>query len=174
MKKRVQWWDSDRTQVLLGFGSGVLMTALVFTIAHRRPATGVITPDKCNEVSARDPASLQLPPPKFADDLPPVLQSNLEGEVKLRWSPVDGSKRYRAFVLNLKGEKMFTRSTVGMSLYLKEFPVQDPSQPTEFMVAMCSINEKGEEGPQGETRKIIVKPKPGVAAPAVKVIRVED
>lgn len=115
-----------------------------------------------------------LPPPAFAIEAPKVFETNQESEVMVNWQAVDHASRYRIVLSNASGARIKTFSTKGLRLYLRGIPRDRTATTTEYNLHMVAINSANLEGPPGEARKLIVRGKAKIQAPAFKTIRIEE
>ena len=115
-----------------------------------------------------------LPAPEFTRDLKATLESNFEGEVLVKWSPINGAKRYEVRLESETGEALKTYKTPRTILYLKDIPLPPGKFEADYILRLVSVNGKDQPGPKGPARALHVKPQASVVAPQVQEIRVED
>ena len=115
-----------------------------------------------------------LLPPHFAVDLPNPLQTNFEGEVRVRWDPVPGAKRYFITVEDLAGKIINLAKTNRSFIFLKGITLPPGKTEASYRIRVASANGKDEIGKYGEARDVTIKPQATIVAPEVQEIRVED
>lgn len=115
-----------------------------------------------------------LPPPEFTHDMKAMLESNFEGEVLVKWTPVNGAKRYEVHLESKTGELLKAYKTPRTILYLKDIPLPPGKFEADYSLRLVSVNGKDQPGPKSSTRALHVKPQATVVAPQVQEIRVED
>lgn len=121
-----------------------------------------------------DEKSAILSPPQFTADASAIFRTNKAGEVKISWKPVRSATAYRIKVFNNRHEAILTRKTPGTSLYLKEIPFNPDLEITTYRIALVTINNKDEEGPEGEMRVLEVNRLNSIIAPKIEGITIED
>jgi hypothetical protein len=134
-----------------GVGVGVAVLAvLAYMIAHYNIPTPVALPKPGQLVG-------QLPAPVFSDDTPKILVPDKDEEVPVGWKSVPGAKQYR-LIVKTAGEKRVTElTTKATRLYLRDFSsnaIFKFSKERHYTVSLASIDEFGQEGPEGNSRKL--------------------
>lgn len=81
-----------------------------------------------------------LPAPEFAHDLKATLESNFEGEVLVKWTPVNGAKRYEVRLESPTGEALKTHKTPRTILYLKDIPLPPGKFEADYNLRLVSVN----------------------------------
>jgi hypothetical protein len=107
-----------------------------------------------------------LPGPKFAENIPEKLKATARGNLKLRWSLVDGASEY---IVQLKDEddkvvENFTAEAAATEL--------KSLKPGKYKVSVFAKDTHGRKGLEGEIRPVMVENKSALRAPAFKKVKV--
>ncbi len=200
-------------QYLIGFTIGILISSLIFFLffPSPQPEKTTLVDSECpepietecppcptlEELLAEQPEpepeiieppapDVILPPPEYAADLPPSLQTRHPGEVLIAWDEVLGGARYRVSVYGPDGEVITTRTTTHRRMYLQRIPYAGGEAPfVDYSIRLSTMNANGVYGPEGPRRSLRVLQQHGhiqlskeqadpLIAPEIESIVIED
>ncbi len=121
-----------------------------------------------------DPEAEILPAPRFSADLPDPLVSSIQGEVKIKWEPVQHAREYEIKIYNVKGKVVRRWISSSTLMYLKELPFNEKLEFTPYQVTIASINKNKVIGPESKQRLLNSRRIQNLVAPVIKAITVED
>lgn len=175
-------WDFFRNRFhspsfFLGLAIGLVLSisVLIDSKGAKRFEISQTSKQECppsRKVSSIDDEA--LPPPQFAEDLPQVIETNIEGDAKIKWEKVKHALEYRIFVKDESGNVVKKFKVYGTTATLKELPAPQNGEAKPYFVSMASLNVEGKMGEEGKVRKILVKRPPSIMAPRIVTIRAED
>ncbi|MDG0816177.1 hypothetical protein [Bdellovibrio svalbardensis] len=176
MKRKL--FQSFSVGCLVGFGiSKIIPLMTPDSKSHTPPTVSENSPSPNEKIiyqCPEDPADKTPSTPEYVDNLPPVLQTNHEGEVRVAWKQVPHAEQYQVFIKDLSGKKVRTWKTSKTALYLKELPFQDSLEFTPYKVTVIALNRKGLASSESAQHDLKVRRLNGVVAPSIRSIVIED
>jgi hypothetical protein len=95
------------------------------------------------------------PAPLYTEDMPDIFETKHPGEFKVTWQDVPGVTLYRIRVIDNKGNSVRSYTTSKHVAYVQRIPWDGSDHPfAMYKVYITSLNEKNEEGPKSELRKV--------------------
>ncbi len=187
---------------ILPFLIGVILTSIIFTlmrssslssnwpiISATPTATPSVTPTPATseEVAAAIASERErcqtvldlyqvplLVPPEFHSSTPERFETNHEGEVQVKWTPVLRAQSYYVSVVDRAGNEVRAYRSNNPSVYLKGLPRPDKKEREKYLVKIASVNANELTGTFSAPRELIVTRPLDLTAPKIKEIRVED
>lgn len=185
---------------LLAFGAGILVTLLVQyflnlnTASPPIPAVAVsetpvstseaVAPTVCEPAAPAEPKIIykcnndeldpSLQAPEYHSSLPEVLETNREGEVRVRWLEVAHARQYEVRMYDMKGQLAKTWKTSRTNLFLNQLPYPEDQEIATYQVRLVALGISDATGPESEPKKLQIKKLRSVMAPIIEAITVED
>lgn len=108
-----------------------------------------------------------LPPPQFAEGLPPEIMANGNGAASVQWQTVQGAARYMMILKDEKGEPKRELAFTTSEGQLRGL------MPGDYKVVLRSVDQHGRVGPESEERALKVPNTSSLRAPKMKGLKVK-
>jgi hypothetical protein len=115
-----------------------------------------------------------LPPPNLDPSMKDIIETNHEGETYLKWSAVQGAKKYAIHVERENGTLVKLYKASRTVIFLKDIPLAEGVREATYFIRLGTINGKDLEGSLGPKHQMHVNPQSAIMAPSIQEIKVED
>ena len=115
-----------------------------------------------------------LPAPEWRDEMKINLKTSFQGQVQMRWKPVEGTRFYVLNFEDLKGRTIKTKNSGTESIWVQDIPLPEGVSEGEVMVTVAAANAKKEPGKRSQKIKLLVRAPVSTVAPIIKEIKVEE
>ncbi len=165
------------------FALGLILSAVLIFIFQNFFSKNEMLPKSEPTAEVKEKIVYQCPPdpeaevlvaPRFSADLPDPLVSNVEGEVRIKWEPVEHAREYEVKMYNIEGRVIRKWISSNTTLYLKELPFREKLEFTPYQITIASINKNKIMGPESEQRLLNSRRIQNLVAPVIRAITVED
>ena len=157
------------------FRSGKLPTSI--SSDPSQPACTAATPtggDNCPVCPCKSWSNANLPAPEWRDEMKENLKTNFQGQVQLRWRPVEGTRFYVVYFEDAKGRTVKTKNSGGETLFMQDIPLPEGVSEDQVTVSVAAANAKKEPGVRSKKIKLLVRAPVSTVAPIIKDIKVEE
>lgn len=176
-------------QLYIGISVGILVGLLVgFFIFRSAKISSTQTSDPAQQASdgiAVDSANCPvcpckswsqktLPAPEWRDEMKNNLKTSFQGQVQLRWRPVEGTRYYVVYFEDAKGKTIKTKNSGTEGLYVTDIPLPEGVSEGEVLVSLAAANAKKAPGHRSQKIKLLVRAPVSTVAPVIKEIKVEE
>ena len=130
--------------------------------------------DECPVCPCKSWSQKILPAPEWRDEMKKNLKTSFQGQVQLRWKPVEGTRYYVLYFEDGQRKIIKTKNSGGESTFVQDIPLPEGVSEGEVTVSVAAANAKKEPGHRSEKIKLLVRAPVSTVAPMIKEIKVEE
>ncbi len=114
--------------------------------------------------------------PTFAPDVPEILEVNAEGNLTLKWQPVEGARAYVVLMTTGDNQILYSKrvTTASGLVTLGSIPVGREFNSKGVTLKVATVNVEGKRGKYGSSKVVIYRPPSAGKGPGFQSVEVVD